>query len=124
MVNRAGSITKIVARAADCVDHDDSGTIETSLGASDVLPWGQDECVVWNTPLRFASRPAAWTSGTPVIDRDGCTAHVDPEVWTSAPDALGNATVYLLRGADGTIVASTTLPGVDGGFGIYGGAVD
>ncbi|MCY0986928.1 hypothetical protein OV203_07335 [Nannocystis sp. ILAH1] len=124
VVNRAGSITKIVARAADCVDHDGSGTIETSSGASEVLPWGQDECVVWNTPLRFASRPAAWTSGTPVIDGDGCMTHVEPEVWTSAPDALGNATVYLLRGADGTIVASTTLPGVDGGFGVYGGAVD
>ncbi|MCY1060501.1 hypothetical protein [Nannocystis sp. SCPEA4] len=124
VVNRAGSITKIFARHADCVDHDGSGTIDTSTGAGDVLAWGADECVVWNTPLQPAARPAAWTSGTQTVDGDGCTTHVDPEVWTSAPDGLGNATVYLLRGDDGTIVASTMLPGVDGGFGVYGGAVD
>src|SRR5690606_9300589 len=27
------------------------GTITTSSGATDVLPWGEDECVAWHTPL-------------------------------------------------------------------------
>lgn len=124
VVNRAGSITKIWARIEDCEDRNGNGKIDTSTGPGDVLPWGEDECVAWNTPLMFASRPAAWTSGTKTTDSNGCTIHVDPEVWTSAPDAKGNAVVYLLRGSDGKILDSTVLPGVDGGFGVYGGAVD
>lgn len=124
VVNRAGSITKVWARLDDCVDRDVNGAIDTSSGPGDVRPWGADECVAWNTPLQFAARPAAWTSGTATVGPDGCTYYADPEVWTSAPDGEGNARVYLLRGDDGAIVGSTLLPGADGGFGVYGGAVD
>ncbi|MBI2897911.1 MAG: hypothetical protein HYY06_30410 [Deltaproteobacteria bacterium] len=45
-VNRGeGSATKILA--SDCVDQDGDG-LRTSSGPDDVLPWGEDDCVVWH----------------------------------------------------------------------------
>ncbi len=43
-----GSVAKIAAARRDCVDRNMNGTIETSTGPLDVLPYGADECVVWN----------------------------------------------------------------------------
>ncbi|MEZ4461173.1 MAG: hypothetical protein R3E66_15920 [bacterium] len=50
--NRAGqSLTKISSLGEDCPDTNGDGTITTSTGAADVKPWGQDDCVLWNTSL-------------------------------------------------------------------------
>ena len=41
------SVTRI--RKYACEDRDGDGVIETSAGTA--LPWGEDECVVWNAPV-------------------------------------------------------------------------
>lgn len=119
VVNRNGGIAKIAATEDGCVDANNDGMITTSSGANDLLPWGQDECVLWHTALPSASRPAAWTSGEPAGQCDWINA----KVWTSAPQG-GDAWVYKVNGDDGTIEEQVLVPGANGGLGIYGGAVD
>jgi len=123
VVNRDGSITKIGAITDHCKEKNGQPGIQTSTGKNDVLAWGADECVLWNTPLMAASRPAAWTSGTPVDPMNPCSELVDEKVWTSAPQG-SDAWVYLLNSETGTIEDQVLVPGANGGLGIYGGAVD
>ena len=75
VLNRAGSVTKIAALLERCVDGNANGTIETSSGPDDVLPWGTDECVLWHQTLPhyeptpgdhvWGARPVAWDAGEP-----------------------------------------------------------
>ncbi len=52
VVNRGGaSATKIASNAIDCVG---PGT-GTSTGPTDVKAWGDDKCVLWNTPFAAGS---------------------------------------------------------------------
>ncbi|MDP3279436.1 MAG: MopE-related protein, partial [Deltaproteobacteria bacterium] len=44
-----GTVTKIAADRRDCVDRNGNGMIDTSTGRTTVLPYGQDECVLWNS---------------------------------------------------------------------------
>lgn len=123
IVNRDGSITKIGAIDEQCKDTNGQPGIQTSKGPNDVLAYGQDDCVLWNTPLMSASRPAAWTSGEKVDPQNPCSATVGEKVWTSAPQG-SDAWVYLLDGETGAIIDQVLVPGANGGLGIYGGAVD
>jgi hypothetical protein len=43
---QGGSFTFIMA--SDCPDQNHNGRVETSTGPDDILPWGDDECVIWN----------------------------------------------------------------------------
>jgi hypothetical protein len=123
ITNRDGSITKIGAIEEHCKETNGQAGIQTSQGKNDVLAYGQDECVLWNTKLMPASRPAAWTSGDKLDPDDPCSPSVGEKVWTSAPQG-GDAWVYLLDGETGAILDQTLVPGANGGLGIYGGAVD
>ena len=82
VANRHGGITKIWARAEDCVESNGTPGIQTSSGANDVLPWGQDECVAWYTafPEYTTQRPVAWTAGT--LNPATCE-YEDQKLWTS-----------------------------------------
>lgn len=127
VVNRAGgSVVKIAAVEDRCVDGNGNGTIETSTGPNDVLPWGSDECVLWETPLYTGARAAAWDSGNDPDDLDamGCQV-VDPKLWVSAMDETNTVHVWRLDGATGAVLDEVTQPGWTGGWGgVYGGAVD
>jgi sugar lactone lactonase YvrE len=127
VVNRAGgSVIKIAAVEDRCVDHDGDGSIRTSTGPNDVLPWGEDECVLWETPLLPGARAAAWDSGNDPsnLDNMGCQV-VDPNLWVSAMDGSNTVHVWRLDGDTGATLHEVTLPGWTGGWGgVYGGAVD
>jgi streptogramin lyase len=107
------SVTKFAADYQDCVDRNNNGEIETSEGGDQVLPWGEDECMLWNTQLdpgAIGARATAW---------DGTE---DPETGEGGHVFIGamvNRTVYKLDGNDGTILeqAATSI-------GHYGGAID
>ena len=124
---------KIAALEERCVDRNGNGTIETSTGPNDVLPWPdggppEDECILWSTDLPMGSRPAAWTSGTH-NDTPCGPVWEDMQLWTAAPDpdVAGGARVYLLNGEDGSTIDSISIPAIDCNcavFGPYGGAVD
>ncbi len=71
-------VTKIFASTDRCSDKNGNGTIETSTGKTDVLPWGEDECIAWHQPLAYwSNRPVAWA---PVTAPDSKEA---PKVWTA-----------------------------------------
>jgi hypothetical protein len=123
ITNRDGSITKIGAIEEQCKDTNGQPGIQTSKGPNDVLPYGMDDCVLWNTQLTPGSRPAAWTSGEKIDPDNPCSASTGEQVWTSGPQG-DDAWVYLLDGETGVIVDQTLVPGANGGLGIYGGAVD
>ncbi|MCA9714107.1 MAG: hypothetical protein H6713_24970 [Myxococcales bacterium] len=54
----------------DCVDKNTNNAIETSQNPGDILAWGGDECVIWNTILPSGQgqivgpRGVIWTLGT------------------------------------------------------------
>ncbi|MCA9661021.1 MAG: hypothetical protein KC486_21950, partial [Myxococcales bacterium] len=127
VANRLGGMTKVFARLERCVDKNNDGVIQTSSGANDVLPWGEDECIAWHTPIAHQdNRPAAWTGGT--FNEQTCEWE-DLHVWTAWSDwAAGTAVVALLDGNDGSILQEVPIPDLPqpwpGWYGFYGAAVD
>ncbi|MEX1363620.1 MAG: hypothetical protein AB1Z98_10860 [Nannocystaceae bacterium] len=123
-----GGVTKISARLDDCVDLDGSGTIETSSGPTDVLPWGTDECVQWNTPIpsdryEHGPRPTAW-EGT--VTQTGC-ASPNPRLWVGWYDYAGGrrGVFHRMNGDTGAIEDTVEVaPWNDLDYGPYGGAVN
>ncbi len=107
------SVTKFAAAVEDCIDKNNNGQIDTSTGPKDVKPWGEDECMIWNTPLgggAIGARATAW---------DG---KEDPDTGLGGKVYIGamlNKTVYKLDGDTGAVLeqAGTAL-------GHYGGAID
>jgi len=117
VANRSGGLTKFYA------NHDDCAGANTSTGAGDILPWGDDDCLAWHTPMAYQSqRPVAWTQG--VFDKAAC-ATTDEKVWTSGSPNGSSVEVVLVDGETGVIEETIPIPGVQANFyGIYGAAVD
>lgn len=127
VANRSQSITKVIALHENC-DEMKNGQpgLQTSTGKFDVLAWGQDDCVAWNTSFNGFNnqRPVAWTSG--VLNQANCTVE-DQFVWTTASvhSQASSLHVFRLNGDDGTIDEDIHIPEIGGGyFQGYGGAVD
>ena len=122
----AGSITKIAARSEDCVESNGLPGIQTSSGPDDVRAFGDDECVLWNTPLPSAGydrgpRAVAWEGGE--LDPETCVNTVpSPRVWVSWRGDGNDIEIRRLDGESGTILDSTMVVG--GGGRTYGGAVN
>lgn len=110
------SVSKFAGDIGGCVDRNSDGKITTSHGPSDVLPFGQDECLLWNTKL-----PGAGAIGARATAWDGTE---DPKsgkggnVWIGA---LTTRQVFKLEGDTGKIVATGVSPA---SVSPYGGAVD
>ncbi len=47
----SGTVTKISVLGEGCPDTNGDGVVTTSSGALDVLAWGMDDCVLWNTVI-------------------------------------------------------------------------
>jgi hypothetical protein len=121
VANRSGGVTKVYAVEERCQDTNGIPGIQTSTDAT-FLPWGQDECVAWYTPLNYESqRPVAWTHGE---FNQGTCEYENIKLWTSG--RVGQQTdVLLLDGDDGSVLNMVTLDGFPNDYyGIYGGAVD
>jgi hypothetical protein len=131
VANRSGSVTKIASEVERCLDQDGDGTITTSRGPDDMLPWGEDECVLWHHETGFASnsnsneggpRAIAWNAGA---DGNPCVPQADVWIgWRDQPES--RVIVRLLDGQTGTSVGETTITDWEGnwGHGTYGGAAD
>jgi streptogramin lyase len=114
-----GSITKIVNRREECLN----GGQSTSMGAG--LPWGEDDCVVWNTSI-----PSDETAHGPYVAtwegalEQGCPT-TTPRAWTAWYDFPGSrGVVHRLDGATGEIEDTATVPDVTLENGPIAGAVD
>jgi len=129
--NRAtGTITKVAASPTDCVDKNGDGMIQTSQNKDDLLPWGQDECVLWNTPVNppifgYAGGPrgTAWAPG----DFNPATCkYENQKVWVGWLDTPQHATIGRFDGVTGVQDASVGLDNWTQEVLVapYGGAVD
>jgi len=108
------SVTKFAGDINDCVDRNQNGFIDTSAGPDDVRPWGEDECMLWNTPLAsggsIGARATAW-DGTE-DEETGVGGHV-------FIGAVLNRAIYKLDGNTGQILEQAVTAN-----GHYGGAID
>ena len=114
VANRNGGVAKFWADVNDCQDNNGMAGIQTSEGASDILAWGDDDCLAWYTPFTCSSnRPVAWTRGE---WSEAVCDYVDAKLWT-----VCDASVHLLDGDTGEIDETVVVPG---GVFMYGGAAD
>ncbi|HEY8376749.1 MAG TPA: lyase [Nannocystis sp.] len=128
-----GWVTKVAANEQDCVDKNANGTIETSQHKDDLLPWGQDECVLWSTqvttPFTFSAGPRATAWGPGTFNPVTCK-YEEQKVWIGWLKGPGQAVMGRLDGATGAIEATVDLPNwpitadVNNGYAPYGAAVD
>ncbi|MGB1277140.1 MAG: hypothetical protein ACPG77_15455, partial [Nannocystaceae bacterium] len=124
-----GAVTKVAAQLDDCVDFNDNGEIETSTGPNDILPLGQDECVLWRRVIdspdyQNGPRATAW-----VAEKQNPMTCEYPEarLWVAWRDAQHQAHFELLDGLTGETIEEVTHPYPDDGNATknpYGGAVD
>jgi hypothetical protein len=123
VANRSGGLTKFYALSENCGDDNGDGNIDTSTGANDIMPWGDEECLAWHTPMAYTSqRPVAWTQG--FFDKAAC-AIIDEKVWTAGSPDGNSVEVVFVDGETGIIEETIPIPGVQAQyFGIYGAAVD
>ncbi|MEM6992248.1 MAG: hypothetical protein AAF721_17185 [Myxococcota bacterium] len=119
VANRNGGLAKFYANPADCVESNGTPGIQTSTGAGDVLPWGEDECLAWYTDFTCSSnRPAAWTRGE---WNEASCSYFDEKVWTACDDIA-----IQLNGDTGEVEHAVKLnPEMNNSYNfIYGGAAD
>jgi sugar lactone lactonase YvrE len=112
--NRNGqSVTKVSALGDRCPDTNGDGVVTTSHGA-DLLPWGQDDCVLWRTDLSGYGLVRA-VAAQEVYTLDGARKQV---VWIGSWDAQ---VIWKLDGDTGEIlVGPTPAPSQTYGFAIDG----
>ena len=122
------SVTKISAVLSRCVDKNNNGMIDTSQGLNDVLPWGEDECVVWhhdipnNGAFQGGARATAWEGTTQ--DQETCETPV-PRLWVGYRD--NGQVVHILRldGDTGEVLDDVPINNWNAsGWAPYGGAVN
>lgn len=122
--SRMGSaLTRISSLGKDCPDTNGDGIVTTSGGATDILPWGQDDCVLWQTKLSGMIRGVAAQDigGDTMIEQrpDG-----PPKITTTASQHsvwVGNteSELWKIDAATGEILIKMTSPTL-----VYGLALD
>lgn len=131
VTNRSGSVTKFSSEDSRCVDNNGNGMIDTSTGMGDVLPFGEDECMLWHvtTPSdgnnQHGPRPTAWDAGAA---NNPCAA-ADDRLWIGWWDFDADIGRFRrLSGTDGATLDEVEVDAWGSGsgtnFGPYGGAVD
>jgi streptogramin lyase len=120
-----GRVTKVAALEVRCVDKNNNGMIDTATDAN-YLPWGEDECVLWDTPIPSPSythgpRATAWEA----VEQDLETCEMPtPRVWIGYKDGNNAAHFLRLDGDDGAILDDVVVENWSTSFSPYGGAVN
>jgi hypothetical protein len=117
-------VTKILPDGQDCPDTNNDGVITTSSGPNDVLPLGQDDCVVWHAVTQGDIRGLA-AQDIPGSDPDGmCDGPNDVPI--DDPDqhyvwAGGlHGKIYKIDAATGQIVMTLNAPSTVYGMALSG----
>jgi len=111
--NRAEmSITKISALGDACPDTNGDGRITTSHGTDELLPWGDDDCVLWNTPL-----PGGLTRAVAAHIERGPDGELVEYVWAGTFDT---SEMSKLDGATGALLFRVPAPAQPYGFAFDG----
>ncbi len=123
-----GSITKIAANEIDCVDKNNDNVIQTSKDKAQLLPYAQDECILWTTKLTINNHqwgPRATTFGLPDWNIDTCK-YENEKVWVGYMVGQGMAQMARLNSYTGAIEEKVNIPNFPlyGNYSPYGAAVD
>ena len=97
VANRDAETAVYIALAPECPNLDDGDEPTTSTGSDDLLDWGDDDCVVWETELSGHG------------DLEGIAAHDDDgdsRVWVAGTDE----TIWRVDGDDGSTDFRTDAP--------------
>jgi len=113
VANRGGmSVTCISPLGTGCPDTNGDGVITTSRGGNDVLAWGDDDCVRWNTPV-----PGGLTRAVAAHVERGPDGELVESVWVGTYDAQR---VTKLDAETGATLFTARLPGSPYGFAFDG----
>jgi len=123
-----GSITKIAANEPDCVDKNNDGMIQTSKDKGQLLPFAQEECILWTTKLTINNHqwgPRATTFGLPEWNIDTC-AYENEKVWVGYMISPTQAQMARINSYTGEIEAKIDIPDFPlyASYSPYGAAVD
>lgn len=109
-----GTLSKIATDLGRCVDRDGTPGIRTSTGPTDVLPLGQDECVLYTTTI------SEWAEGPRALVVDGnpgASGLGHGDAWVGLHEAEA---IVRVDGATGTALERVETPG----FRPYAAAMD
>ncbi len=125
-----GTVTKVAANVEDCVDTNGDGMITTSQNKDDLLPWGSDECMIWNVTVNpppdsytHGPRGTAWAPG--VFNKATCK-YENQAVWVGWMDAPGHGIMGRFNGDTGVQEATVGLDNwaPNTNYAPYGAAAD
>ena len=106
------SITRVSALGDSCPDTNGDGRITTSHGTDELLAWGDDDCVLWNTPL-----PGGVTRAVAAHVERGPDGELVEYVWAGTFDS---EMMSKLDGATGRILFRVRAPAQPYGFAFDG----
>lgn len=123
-----GSITKIAANEVDCVDRNGDGVIQTSTDKSVLLPYAEEECVLWTTKLTMNNHqwgPRGTTFGLPEWNADTC-AYENEKVWVGYMITATQAQMARIDSDTGMVEATVDIPDYPlyESYSPYGAAID
>jgi hypothetical protein len=123
-----GSITKIAANESDCLDKNNDGVIQTSKDKAELLPYAEEECILWTTSLTAFNHqwgPRATTFGIPQWNTDTCQ-YENEKVWVGYMITATQARMARLNSYTGVIEATVDIPNFPLylSYSPYGAAVD
>jgi len=101
------SLTKVAGFPAQCVDADSSGSIRTSSGPTDVLPEGDDECVLLHVPVGEMGGVGRALAVDGNLGLDGISGG---DVWVGMHDGMR---VLHLDGMTGAEIERVETPGFE-----------
>ena len=123
-----GSITKIAANESDCIDKNNDGVIQTSKDKAQLLPYAEEECILWTTKLTENIHqwgPRATTFGFPEFNQDTCK-YENEKVWVGYMITATAAQMARINSYTGEIEAKVDIPNFPlyASYSPYGAAVD
>jgi streptogramin lyase len=112
--NRGGAtVTRISTLEGGCPDTNGDGAISTSGSGGEVLAWGQDDCVLWNTNLGSFSPQGRRIRALAAQDIEGPDGELVEYVWVGAWD---DNRIFKLDGQTGEVLLYTDSPVTPYGF--------
>ncbi len=113
-----GTVTRISALGGLCEDANGDGSVTTSDGREQVLAWGQDDCVAWNTDLaRYPGAPGRKIRAVAAQDVEQPDGTIKQYVWVGAHT---DSRIFKLDGLTGEVLLHAKVPLSPYGFALDG----
>lgn len=132
VANRKGSVTVIAPHLGKCEDRNGDGKITTSTSGSEVLDWGEDECILWHQDLNVETSGDANTGGPRAVAWGLTPGSKDPcgdekaDLWVGYKDSPKDEVLIKKISSKGKLLDEARVKNwkSNWGHGLYGGAID